>query len=478
MRRTPALGAVAAGCGRPRRRIPANSAWTREPKLASVDPARRGGGPAGADAGIGAWYRAIQRMLERLRFQGVGPAARMEIDFKSRINFLAGDNGLGKSFLLDAAWWALTRTWARGVLLPHPPPSKPTIEYAYTKRTSGSHEATSAFERATETWPNKRGRPPIPGLVIYAQVDGGFSVWDPARNYWKAHDRERPDAFHFQPDEVWGGLPKDKPVKLCNGLITDWANWQLEGGEAFGQLKRVLEALAPSPKEPLAPGRLRKISVDDARRHPTLVMPYGQDVALAHASAGIRRIAALAYLLVWTWQEHVASAELRGEPPARQIIFLIDEIEAHLHPQWQRRIVPAILDVMEALTGDHDVPVQLLAATHSPMVLASVETRFDTERDGVWELDLQDNEVVLSEFPWHRRGDANAWLTSSVFDLAEPRSIEAEDALRDALELLQRPQPSSEAVERVDRELRAALGDTDRFWLRWTQFVRDRETTA
>lgn len=81
----------------------------------------------------------------------LGLAAHMEIDFKSRINFLAGDNGLGKSFLLDAAWWALTRTWARRVLLPHAHPSKPEIEYAYSKRTPGSYEAVSKFERGTES---------------------------------------------------------------------------------------------------------------------------------------------------------------------------------------------------------------------------------------------------------------------------------------------------------------------------------------
>ncbi len=59
---------------------------------------------------------------------------------------------------------------------------------------------------------------------------------------------------------------------------------------------------------------------------------------------------ALAYLLVWTWQEHLRACEIRGTKPAKEIIFLIDEIEAHLHPQWQRRIVKALLDVMSALT--------------------------------------------------------------------------------------------------------------------------------
>ena len=28
------------------------------------------------------------------------------------MNFLTGDNGLGKTFLLDIAWWVLTQTWS------------------------------------------------------------------------------------------------------------------------------------------------------------------------------------------------------------------------------------------------------------------------------------------------------------------------------------------------------------------------------
>jgi len=329
-------------------------------------------------------------MLQRLSFRDVGPAPSLEISLRERLNFLTGDNGLGKTFLLDAAWWALTRTWARTMLMPHRPPTKPEIEFEFSTTAGNSLTHVSTFDRAKETWPVKRGRPAIPGLVIYAQVDGGFSVWDPARNYWKQDSDDRPAAYLFSADEVWSGLPLNEPMKLCNGLIADWATWQLEGGEAFDQLRRVLRALAPSSEEPLEPGELVKVSLRDARRHPTLRMPYGQEVPLIHVSAGIRRIVTLAYLLVWTWQEHVAASALQGAPPTRQIIFLIDEIEAHLHPQWQRRIVPSLLDVMEALTGQHDVPVQLIAATHSPLVLASAEARFDPARDAVWELDLRD----------------------------------------------------------------------------------------
>ena len=51
-------------------------------------------------------------MLKYLKLKSVGPASELELEPGPRINLLTGDNGLGKSFLLDIAWWALTRTWS------------------------------------------------------------------------------------------------------------------------------------------------------------------------------------------------------------------------------------------------------------------------------------------------------------------------------------------------------------------------------
>ncbi len=409
-------------------------------------------------------------MLEQLKLQNVGPAPQLEISFRERLNFLAGDNGLGKTFLLDVAWWVLTRTWARRSVVPHLPPAEGIISYRYGTKTTAK-DGRSKFNREDEQWSVSPGRPSIPGLVVYAQADGGFAVWDPARNYWKKEQPDRPQSYLFDAKDVWDGN------KHCEGLIRDWASWQRENGEAFAQIKTVLRTLSPSPTEPLEPGELRKVSLGDPKRHPTLKMPYGQDVPIIHASAGMRRVVALAYLLVWTWQEHVEAAKLRGDEPTKEIIFLIDEIEAHLHPQWQRRIVPSVLDVMEALTGEHDVKVQLVAATHSPMVLVSTESLFDPDRDAIWELDLVDDNVTLTESQWRRHGDVNTWLTSSTFDLQEPRSLEAEHALSEALDLLQSPEPASEDVERIDALLKAALSDVDRFWLRWTGYRKSLQRT-
>lgn len=425
-------------------------------------------------------------MLESIHLKNVGPAPEMKMDLAPRLNLITGDNGLGKSFLLDVAWWALTRTWAREMVVPrrisktlpatsgHRPlklsvPANATIEYAYTKRTKGPYRFESAYNPKTSRWSVKNSRPAIPGLIIYAQVDGGFSVWDPMRNYWTEDAPDRPNAFLFTPEQVWKGNA------FCKGLLDDWALWQAGNDRSFQVLKQVIETLSPSATEKLVPGELRKLTVKDPQRYPTLRMPYGEEVAVIHASAGMRRIIALAYLLTWAWQEHVESATLRGEKPTREIVFLIDEIEGHLHPQWQRRIVPAVLKVMDALTGEHGSKVQLIAATHSPLVLASVEPSFDADDDAWFDLDLEHKRVVLRRRPFIRHGEVGNWLVSEAFDLEEPRSLEGERAIAAAQAVLDAEAASARAIEEADQGLRkAGLPDIDPFWVQWGYFKAQR----
>jgi hypothetical protein len=357
----------------------------------------------------------------------------------------------------------------------------------------GVHEAGITFGFLAEPEPNTAnflwdapeqnwqyahtGRSHRPGMVLYAHVDGGCAVWDPVRNYWHPEkvsfpkEKFRLPSYVFRPEEVWEGLEHDG-VSLCEGLVRDWASWQKENGEAFRQLKAVLEGLSPSSREKLVPGSFARLGFE-ARDIPTLRMPYGQDVPVVHASAGMRRIIALAYMLVWTWQEHVKASDLLGKPPAKEITFIIDEIEAHLHPQWQRRILRSLLGVMEALTGTSDVRVQVITATHSPLLLASLEPLFDPDRDALWTLDLVDHEVKLSKVAWHRQGDANRWLTSA-FDLAIPRSLEAETALQHADALLREPDPDPARLREVNEALRRVLPDDDAFWARWGYFLEQR----
>jgi hypothetical protein len=110
----------------------------------------------------------------------------MELRFGARLNLLTGDNGLGKTFELDAAWWALTRNWPEGrALLPDPnDPGMPQIGYHGYGVGGANKFCWCEFDYSAEPpeWKLPHRRPPIPGLIVYARGDDDFSIWDPARN--------------------------------------------------------------------------------------------------------------------------------------------------------------------------------------------------------------------------------------------------------------------------------------------------------
>jgi hypothetical protein len=419
-------------------------------------------------------------MLKSLKLHGIGPVKNLEALFAERLNVLTGDNGLGKSFLLDLAFWTLTGTWPGGrVAIPerNGRRPKPSIEYQIEGKRKGTGEKSATYDVASQSWKRDVGKPPMPGLVVYAAVDGSFAVWDPARNYWRENvsgqvvPADQPRAFQFTPETLANELKEDGRV-LSSGLVNDWANWYYRSANGtadarFKLLAAVVAQLA-HPDEPMTVAPPQRVFVDDSREFPVIRMPYGP-VAFPHWSAGVRRIVSLAYLLVWAWDEHRRAAELRGESPTDRLVLLIDEMEAHLHPKWQRVILPALLEVAESL--HRQVRVQVLTATHSPLVLASLEPLFDEDRDRLFWFDLHNGEVSFRLYPWAKHGDVVGWLTSPIFGLKEARSREAEVVLGAAeaymggdTEELPEDLRTREAIESA---MRRVLPGDDPIWSRW-----------
>jgi hypothetical protein len=176
-------------------------------------------------------------------------------------------------------------------------------------------------------------------------------------------------------------------------------------------------------------------------------------------------------LLVWSWQEHVKASALLGQDTTPRLTFLIDEVESHLHPRWQRSVVGALLDVVTALSPT--AQVQILLVTHSPLVMASVEPRFDKSQDAWFDLDLETNsksgetEVHFRQREFVRLGEVSRWLMSDAFDLGSARSIEAEKTLEEASRILSQEVIDEKLALSLDARLRKLLGDTDPFWIRW-----------
>jgi hypothetical protein len=438
-------------------------------------------------------------MLRSLHMTGVGPAPRFDLELGERLNVLTGDNGLGKSFVLEVAWWALTGTWVERPVLPQRGKEE-SAEIAGTVERGDEYDGDLSFrriyDRVTQQWQDRfrrdgsvtfrnqtRTRAAVPEWlvqlvpVLYTRPDGHFSLWDPARTHAATtHDGPllqttlNTRAFHFTPKDLWNGLEHDgRPV--CNGLIQDWVTWQLEAqsdeAHPFLLLTRLLEQLS-HPEEPMKPGKPVRLYLDDVRKFPTIELPY-ETIPVVHASAGMKRILGLAYLITWMWTEHVQASQLIGWKPADRVVVLMEEPETHLHPKWQRHIVPALLDVLGNLS--EGMRPQILLTTHAPLVLASLEPHFDPENDRLFNFELRDREVVLEELPWAKQGDALAWLTSDVFDLSRGYSIEAERAINAAYDLmadkLDRLPEGLETEDAIDAELHRVLAGQDPFWPEW-----------
>jgi hypothetical protein len=413
-------------------------------------------------------------MLTRIVTQDVEPTD-LDVRLAPRLNLLAGDNGLGKTFLLDLAWWALTEAWAQHPAIPRRGEGvRPTIGCGFDEPVlDAGHGGVQSLEARFDFDEQRWVRSGAPGrrLVVYARASGGFDVWDSFR---KPGDKALPSlediiaarCSHFTSDAVWDGLLLEDKTIRCNGLLRDWLTWQFQKPALFALFSRVLAKLSPHPGEVIVPGPPRRVSLEDARDIPTIVLPYG-DVPVTHASAGMRRILALAYMLVWTWSEHTEAARLQNRAPLGELVLLLDEVDAHLHPTWQRVILPALFEVFPELT--RSLRVQVLASTHAPLVLASVETLFDPERDRLLHFVLRDGKIAVDDIPWAKQGDAVNWLVSEAFGLHQGRSREAERAI-EAAEAFMRGAPTPpdlDTQEKIHAELIRVLPGHDDFWPRW-----------
>lgn len=430
-------------------------------------------------------------MIRRLRTRSIGPVPELDLEFGERLNVVTGDNGLGKSFLLDVIWWAMTRRWPREInpRLTHGwmarPGRKARGEIAFSLTTDAGTDTAheSVFDAGRQAWTGKPGRPHNPGLVLYAMADGGFAVWDSARNHWRRPIdpglQERPPAYVFSPAEVWDGLSRGGAV-LCEGLIRDWGGWQKENGRPFRMLADLLARLSPSANEQLSIGELTRISLDDVRDMPT-IHPFrnGEAVPAVFASSAVRRVLAMSYLLIWSLEEHRRVGELLNQDTARHVTFLIDEMEAHLHPRWQRTILPAIIGAMSALMERSSI--QLVVTTHSPLILASLEGFFEDGEDGrdAWfDLDAGGRGAVLTRRPFINQGDVGGWLTSPAFDLPTDRSPAREDLERRINDVVAQPDAAVDAIRKLDRDMSRRLSEVDPLWIRWRRFLRSRGLEA
>lgn len=185
-----------------------------------------------------------------------------------------------------------------------------------------------------------------------------------------------------------------------------------------GEIERMLDGVKRLMGDGLLPHgmKISRITVD----HVFVTDAKGIELPMRDISDGCRSIYATILDLVHGLYEVYGSDGLFETSPegnlvvARPGVVIIDEIEAHLHPSWQR-------DIPEWLKT-HFPKIQFLVSTHSPLIAQAAD------ENGLFILPLQSDEdqvarpATKAEYERIRWGTAHKTILGVAFGLKTTRT--------------------------------------------------------
>jgi len=125
-----------------------------------------------------------------------------------------------------------------------------------------------------------------------------------------------------------------------------------------------------------------------------------RELLLSQFSAGYRHMLAL----VMDFARRLAQANPDMENPlAAEAILMIDELDLHLHPTWQQKIIPDLKKVFPN--------TQIIATTHSPEVVTTVK------QNQVWILE----DYQIKSCPEPTKGRKSSDIVRNILGLSELR---------------------------------------------------------
>ncbi len=235
-------------------------------------------------------------------------------------------------------------------------------------------------------------------------------------------------------------------VELMNAeewlLHADYAVSRAKGSESkraanqYNRVKKILTELLPDVND-------LRISESASLRmgpHVQAQTPYGW-VPIQSLSLGYRTLL--------TWMVDLAARLFERyphskNPLAEPAVVLVDEIDLHLHPQWQRKLIQFLSDTFPN--------TQFIATAHSPLVVqaASDANLVLLQREG-------DHVVINNDVETIEGWRADQILTSDLFGLDSARPPQLDAALRERERLLSKSRLTRTDKKRIE-ELERQIG--------------------
>jgi hypothetical protein len=235
--------------------------------------------------------------------------------------------------------------------------------------------------------------------------------------------------------------PADLLALICGDVdnrLADFKQWlvnvlvQAEGGDRRALAMRklindIISDIVPGKIDALAP-----LSKDDFIIR--VITPEGA-VPFDDLSQGMASIFNWVGILIQRLFAICAQAEFPQNEPA---IVIIDEIDAHLHPEWQRRLV--------ALTRKHFPQLQILATSHSPLLAGALRRHEMT----VLERNMDTERVEQLERVGETYGlPSQDILTSPVFGMSTDRNPAVEKLIHRYFAIFEKPTRTSDEEQEL-----------------------------
>jgi len=362
-----------------------------------------------------------QTRLARVELTNIGPYEGLELDLDEKWNLILGDNGVGKSSVIQAIGLALcgadAAPYAERLLKAGSPSGEIVL-----RSTSGRSYSTILSRRTG-------GGVDVSCPERALDVEGWLAVGFPAlRTVTWTRDAKPNLSLGSQRPTTADVLPllsdsadprlddlKQQIVTLhhlsLNEIITSNAERRSQDlikkffdlfDELAGGMKVRLKTVNPQTREII-------VTTDDG------------DVPIEALSQGTISLISWVGVLV---QRLYEVARLDEDPSQKYALVLVDELDAHMHPAWQASIVSQL---------DRAFPhLQFVVTTHSPLVVrgkaASQIVRFKRNEDGsVGRMDIDDDVAM---------GRQDQLLASPLFDVDPAFDELTEKAIEDYQKLL------------------------------------------